>query len=316
MKKIVIATRGSQLALWQAEHVSATLRARHPGLDVELLRIKTKGDIILDVPLAKVGGKGLFVKEIEEALLNGQADLAVHSMKDVPMELPEGLVLGCIPEREMPEDVLLSVHYAQVDDLPHNAHVGTSSLRRQAQLLALRPDLRISSLRGNVDTRLRKLLEGQYDAILLAGAGLKRLGLTAPHMYALPVERFLPAVGQGALGIECRSDRRDLLDLLSFFEHRPTRVCVEAERGFLAGLNGGCQVPIAGHAVMLDEEHFTLQGLVAEVDGTRILRRSVTADTTHPREAGLGLSRALLQDGAHDILTRLYNSAAATDDHA
>ena len=308
MKKIVIATRGSQLALWQAEHVKARLQEAHPGLEVELQRIKTKGDIILDVPLAKVGGKGLFVKEIEEALLNGQADLAVHSMKDVPMELPEGLVLGCIPERERPDDTLLSTRYAGLDDLPQGAHVGTSSLRRQAQLLALRPDLRISPLRGNVDTRLRKMLEGQYDAIVLAGAGLKRLGLSAPHMHSLPADVFLPAVGQGALGIECHSGRKDILDMLAFFEHRPTRICVEAERGFLAGLNGGCQVPIAGHAVMVDENHFTLHGLVAEVDGSEVLRRTVTADCTDPRTVGLALSSSLLQDGAQEILARLYDT--------
>lgn len=308
MKKVVIATRGSQLALWQAEHVKGRLQQEHPGLEVELQRIKTKGDIILDVPLAKVGGKGLFVKEIEDALLHGEADMAVHSMKDVPMELPEGLVLGCIPERERPDDTLLSVNYPQLETLPQGAHVGTSSLRRQAQLLALRPDLRISALRGNVDTRLRKLLEGQYDAIVLAGAGLKRLGLSAPHMHSLPVETFLPAVGQGALGIECRADRKDVLDMLSFFEHGPTRVCVEAERGFLAGLNGGCQVPIAGHAVMIDDAHFTLHGLVAEVDGTVLLRRSATADCSDPRGVGFALSRTLLSDGAHDILARLYET--------
>lgn len=308
MKKVVIATRGSQLALWQAEHVKSCLQQQHPGLEVELECIKTKGDIILDVPLAKVGGKGLFVKEIEEALLSGAADLAVHSMKDVPMELPEGLVLGCIPERERPDDTLLSVHYADLEALPHGAHVGTSSLRRQSQLLAQRPDLRISSLRGNVDTRLRKLMEGQYDAIVLAGAGLKRLGLSAPHMHALPAETFLPAVGQGALGIECRADRTDILDMLAFFEHSHTRVCVEAERGFLAGLNGGCQVPIAGHAVMIDDAHFTLHGLVAEVDGTVVLRRSATADCSDPRGVGFALSRTLLSDGAHEILARLYDT--------
>lgn len=310
MNSVVIATRGSQLALWQAEHVKAQLMHAHPGLRVELLRIKTKGDIILDVPLAKVGGKGLFVKEIEEALLSGAADLAVHSMKDVPMELPEGLLLGCIPQRETPTDALLSVHYDSLDALPQGAHVGTSSLRRQAQLLALRPDLRISSLRGNVDTRMRKLLEGQYDTILLASAGVKRLGLTAPRMHVLDPATFLPAVGQGALGIECRADRQDILDLLRFFEHPATRVCVEAERGFLAGLEGGCQVPIAGHATMDAEDAFTLHGLVADADGSTVLRRSVSAKAGQARETGLALARTLLDDGAGDILARLYDGNA------
>ena len=309
MKNIVIATRGSQLALWQAEHVKACLQEQHPGLGVELKRIKTKGDIILDVPLAKVGGKGLFVKEIEEALLSGEADLAVHSMKDVPMLLPEGLILGCIPQRETPVDIFLSAAHADLNALPKGAHVGTSSLRRQAQLLALRPDLRISSLRGNVDTRLRKAVEGEYDAIVLAAAGLKRLGLSAPHMFSLPAENFLPAVGQGALGIECREDRKDILDLLAFMEHRHTRVCVEAERGFLAGLEGGCQVPIAGHAVMEGADSFTLQGLVAEVDGSVILRRSLTATAADPRATGQELARLLLQEGAQAILAKLYAPA-------
>lgn len=306
MKPVIIATRGSQLALWQAEHVKSRLMDAHPDLQVELKRIKTKGDIILDVPLSKVGGKGLFVKEIEEALLDGSADLAVHSMKDVPMELPEGLTLGCIPHRESPTDVLLSVHHANLDALPHGAHVGTSSLRRQAQLLALRPDLRISSLRGNVDTRLRKLMDGQYDAIILAGAGLNRLGLSAPHMQSLDTDVFLPAVGQGALGIECREDRPDILDMLAFLEHRPTRICVEAERGFLAGLEGGCQVPIAGHAVMDSEQSFTLHGLVAEIDGSALLRRSLSGKASTARAAGQELARALLEDGAAAILERVY----------
>lgn len=305
-KSLVIATRGSQLALWQAEHVKSRLLALDPELRIDLSIIKTKGDIIQDVPLAKVGGKGLFVKEIEEALLDGSADLAVHSMKDVPMELPEGLVLGCVPQRETPADTLLSVQYASLEALPQGAHVGTSSLRRQAQLLALRPDLRISSLRGNVDTRLRKLMEGQYDAIILAGAGLNRLGLSAPHMQALDPNVFLPAVGQGALGIECRADRQDILDMLAFFEHRPTRICVEAERGFLAGLEGGCQVPIAGHAIMDDENSFTLCGLVAETDGSVVLRQSLSGSASDARATGQTLARQLRESGAGDILARVY----------
>ncbi len=306
MKKCTIATRGSQLALWQAHHVKTCLEKQYPGIEVSLKQIKTKGDIILDVPLAKVGGKGLFVKEIEEALLDNSADIAVHSMKDVPMELPEGLVLGCIPEREIPNDALLSVHYESLDALPQGAHVGTSSLRRQAQLLALRPDLRISSLRGNVDTRLRKLLEGQYDAIVLAGAGLKRLNLSAPHMFALESNTFLPAVGQGALGIECRADREDVLQALRFFEDAGTRVCVTAERAFLAGLEGGCQVPIAGHAILHDDNTFTLEGLVAHVDGTHILRESITAPADQAAQAGKTLADTMLAKGAAEILRALY----------
>ncbi len=309
MKKCTIATRGSQLALWQAEHISDCLKSQYPGIEVELLRIKTKGDIILDVPLAKVGGKGLFVKEIEEALLQNTADIAVHSMKDVPMVLPEGLELACIPAREIPSDVLLSVQYENLAALPKNAHVGTSSLRRQAQLLALRPDLRISSLRGNVDTRLRKLLEGQYDAIVLAGAGMKRLGLEAPHMHMLEVDTFLPAVGQGALGIECRSDRAQLIEALQFMEDSATRLCVSAERAFLAGLEGGCQVPIAGHAVLGNDNILTLTGLVGQVDGSSILQESLSlpASSVQAMQAlGADLAQRLLDKGAAQILRDLY----------
>ncbi|MBO6170845.1 MAG: hydroxymethylbilane synthase [Desulfovibrio sp.] len=303
---LVIATRGSKLALWQAEHVKSLLQALRPELIVELNIIKTRGDVIQDVPLAKVGGKGLFVKEIEEALLDGRADLAVHSIKDVPMELPSGLLLGCIPRRETPADCLLSCAYADLDALPQGAHVGTSSLRRQAQLLALRPDLRISSLRGNVDTRLRKLHEGEYDAIVLAAAGLTRLGLSAPFMCPLDAARFLPAVGQGAIGIECREDDYDLFTLLAYLEDSPTRVCVEAERGFLAGLDGGCQVPIAGHAVLRDDETVRLDGLVAETDGSRILRDSAEGHTSLARQVGLNLAETLLSRGGRAILDKLY----------
>ncbi len=309
MKKLIIATRGSQLALWQAEHIKACLEQEHAGLHVELLRIKTKGDIILDVPLAKVGGKGLFVKEIEDALLQGKADLAVHSMKDVPMFLPEGLILACIPEREITQDVLLSAHYANVDALPQGAHVGTSSLRRQSQLLALRPDLRISALRGNVDTRMRKLMEGQYDAIILAAAGVKRLGLTAPYMHNLATQIFIPAVGQGALGIECKSDRQDVIDALAFLEHRPTRVCVEAERAFLATLEGGCQVPIAGYATLDKQDQISLTGLVAEVDGKNILKKHIVDSATEAKQMGARLATDLLEMGAAKILEKLYSKA-------
>lgn len=309
MKKLVIATRGSALALWQANHIKALLQERHPGLDIELLVLKTRGDIILDVPLAKVGGKGLFVKEIEDALLSGRADLAVHSMKDVPMVLPEGLTLGVVPEREVKSDLFLSERYDDLADLPSGATLGTSSLRRQAQVLAIRPDLNVAMLRGNVETRLRKMREGQYDAIILACAGMKRLGLSASREAVLDAPAFLPAVGQGALGVEMRADREDLRELTAFLEHAPTRICVEAERGFLAGLDGGCQVPIAANAE-LEGGTLLLEGLVAEPDGSTLLRRSarrdVGGDAARARELGEDLAREMLEAGARDILERLY----------
>lgn len=312
MKNIVIATRGSKLALWQANHIKDCIEQQHAGkVSVDLLVLKTKGDIILDVPLAKVGGKGLFVKEIEEALLDGRADLAVHSMKDVPMELPEGLVLGTIPQREDASDTFLSVHYDSLDSLPQGATVGTSSLRRQSQLLTLRPDLKIISLRGNVDTRLRKLIEGEFDAIIMATSGLKRLGLTAPKQEILGPPRFLPAVGQGALGIEFHQDREDIRELLSFLEHRPTRICVEAERGFLFGLQGGCQVPIAGHAVMTDQDTFALVGFVADLEGKRIIREAANGTEDSARAIGLQLAETVKQLGAGEILEEVYASEHA-----
>jgi hydroxymethylbilane synthase len=272
--------------------------------------MKTRGDIMLDAPLAKVGGKGLFVKELEEALLIKNADLAVHSMKDMPAELPEELVLACIPEREEADDCLLSLHFSSLAGLPQGARVGTSSLRRQAQLLRLRPDLRISSLRGNVDTRLRKMHAGQFDAIVLATAGLKRLDLHAPHMSRLGPPDFLPAVGQGALGIECRADRQDIIDLLAPLEHRASRTCVEAERAFLAGLNGGCQTPIAGHARMRGTERFTLEGLVADLDGAEVLRAQCEGGVEDAARTGHGLAVRLLEQGAARILQKLYAAAA------
>lgn len=308
MKTLTIATRGSRLALWQAEHARDRLMTAHPGLDVELKVIKTRGDVILDVPLAKVGGKGLFVKEIEDALLSGAADVAVHSMKDVPMRLPDGLTLGAVTERENPADLFLSARYASLDALPAGAAVGTSSLRRQAQALALRPDLRIVSLRGNVDTRLRKLLDGEFDAILMAAAGMKRLELGAPHQEELAPAVFLPAVGQGALGLECRADDERVLSPLACLEHRPSRVCVEAERGLSAGLDGGCQAPIAGHAHWLDEDTFQLEGMVAALDGSAVIRREVTGRADEARRVGLGLAADLLAAGADRLLAAAYNA--------
>ena len=303
---LVIATRGSQLALWQADHVRRRLLALRPDLSIELLKIKTKGDVILDVPLSKVGGKGLFIKEIEEALLDGRADLAVHSVKDVPMALPEGLTLACVPEREICTDCLVSETISRFEEIPQGARIGTCSLRRQAQLLHARPDLRILPLRGNVETRLRKLQEGEFDAIVLASAGMKRLGLSARHMTHLPEDCFVPAVGQGAIGIECRVGDADLRALLSTMEHRPTRICVDAERGFLAGLDGGCQVPIAAHATMHDNTHLHLEGLVGEVDGSHLIRLQRDGDASDARDIGLGMARDILDRGAGDILHRLY----------
>ncbi|MCL2123786.1 MAG: hydroxymethylbilane synthase, partial [Desulfovibrionaceae bacterium] len=231
-------------------------------------------------------------------------------MKDMPVELPEGLVLACIPEREDPEDSLLSLRYSSLAELPQGAHVGTSSLRRQAQLLHLRPDLRISSLRGNVDTRLRKLHEGRFDAIVLAAAGLKRLALQAPHMSRLGPPGFLPAVGQGALGIECRADRKDIIDLLAPLDHEASRVCVEAERGFLAGLNGGCQVPVAGHARMCGPKRFTIEALIADTDGTGVLRAQDEGSSDNAGQTGFHLAAQLLERGAAHILQKLYAAAA------
>ena len=303
---LVIATRGSKLALWQSQYVKDLLQPLCPEVRIVLQIIKTKGDMIQDVPLAKIGGKGLFVKEIEEALLDEKADLAVHSIKDVPMQLPHGLLLGCVPQRDTPADCLLSCLYPNLDSLPKGSHVGTSSLRRQAQLKALRPDLRISPLRGNVDTRLRKLHDGAYDAIVLAAAGLKRLGLQAPFATLLDTNVFLPAVGQGAIGIECREDDYDLFTLLAHLEDTPTRVCVEAERGFSAGLDGGCQVPIAAYAVLCDNETVELNGLIAETDGSRLLRERASGHTSLARQIGLDLAENLLARGGRDILDKLY----------
>ena len=309
MKKVVIATRGSQLALWQAEHIKSRLMAQYEGLEVELLILKTKGDIILDVPLAKVGGKGLFVKEIEEALLAGTADLAVHSMKDVPMVLPEGLTLGAVPEREICTDLFLSEKYAALEDLPQGAKLGTSSLRRQSQALALRPDLEVAMLRGNVETRLRKMKEGQYDAIILARAGVKRLGLGASLQQDLTPPSFLPAVGQGALGIEIREDRPEMRELVAFLDDMPTRLCVTAERAFLRRLDGGCQVPIAAHAV-LEGEELVLEALVADPLGKVVFRDVVrcAASLDEADAAGQKLAEKLLADGADKILAELYQA--------
>lgn len=305
MKKLVIATRGSALALWQANHIKDRLQAEHPGLAVELLKIKTKGDKILDVPLAKVGGKGLFVKEIEEALLDGRAHLAVHSMKDVPTELPEGLEVGIIPQREVSTDSLLSVEYDGLKGLPHGAVVGTSSLRRQSQLATLRPDLKIQSLRGNLDTRVKKLLNGEFDAIVVATAGLNRLEITAPKHEILGPPTFLPAVAQGALGIEYDRNNTEVAAMLQFLDHAPTKQQVLAERGFLTGLDGGCQVPIAAWS-RLEGDTVHLTGFVADVDGSRPIRLEEEGPVSEAWEVGMRLADKVLEAGGKAILDEVY----------
>jgi hydroxymethylbilane synthase len=308
MNKLVIGTRGSKLALWQANHIKSLIEARHPGVSVELLKIKTTGDKITDAPLARIGGKALFVKEIEEALLDGSAHLAVHSMKDVPVELPAGLVLGAMPEREAPTDTFLSHEYDSLEALPRGATLGTCSLRRKAQSLMLRPDLEVIDLRGNVDTRLRKLGEGQFDAIIMATAGIKRLGLSAPRQEVLGPPRFLPAVSQGALGIEYAENRSDVAELLAFLDHPETRIRVSAERGYLTGLDGGCQVPIAGYAV-LDDDTVHLTGMVTDLTGERSVRMNISGPASEPFELGMELARKVLAAGAKEILDELYGRA-------
>ena len=305
---LIIGTRGSQLALWQAEWVQRQLKQIAPDLSVVLKRIQTSGDKIQDVPLAKVGGKGLFVKEIEEALLRKDIDLAVHSMKDLPAVLPSGLHIICVPEREDPRDALLAGDKKKLDALPLGARVGTSSLRRQAQLLHVRPDLQIKMLRGNVDTRLRKLQENHFDAIVLAASGLKRLGWDEHITECLPVDVSLPAIGQGALGIEGREDDGFVRNLVSRLEHQQTRVTVTAERALLKRLEGGCQVPIAGHAV-LQGENLTLDGLVISLDGKRCVRYSLSGLMSEAESIGKKVAEGLLDRGAQPILQEIYGAA-------
>ena len=305
MNILKIATRQSPLALWQAEHIRARLEALHANLKVELVTFVTQGDKILDTPLAKIGGKGLFVKELEAALLDGRADLAVHSMKDVPMALPEGLSLAVICEREDPLDAFVSNTYNSFDDLPQGAKVGTSSLRRKCQILKQRPDLEIIDLRGNVGTRLSKLDAGNYDAIILASAGLKRLGLAERIRHTLEPVVSLPAVGQGALGLECRSQDQAVLDLILPLMHAETNACVRAERAFNAYLEGGCQVPIAGYAT-LENGQIHLEGRVGSVDGQTLLKAKQVGLPEQAEQLGVKLAQDLLAQGAGEILKALY----------
>ena len=328
--KVVIGTRGSKLALWQAEWIKSELQRFYPDLDIELNKIKTTGDKILDVPLAQVGGKGLFVKEIEEAILRNEADIAVHSMKDVPTEFPEGLHLAVICRREDPKDALViseklkAIRLGRSEKsnppipvskkggtksllytLPQGVRIGTSSLRRSCQLLSARPDFRIEQLRGNLDTRLRKLDEGRFDAIILAAAGIKRLGLSDRITEILPFEISLPAIGQGAIGIECRVHDEFIHGLIAPLNHPSTSVCVKAERAFLRRLEGGCQVPIAAHA-RLGNSSLMIDGLVGSINGDRIIKSHIEGRPAQAEQLGVLLAEDVLSRGAKEILDEVY----------
>jgi len=311
-EKVIIATRGSKLALWQAEFIAHMLQTHYgPEVETELKIIKTSGDKILDLPLAQFGGKGLFVKEIEESLLAKEADMAVHSMKDLPGELPQGLCLGVFPVRDDFTDSLLSVFFPGLWDLPFGSTVGTSSLRRRSQVLALRPDLKVKNLRGNLDTRIRKLEEGQFDAIIVASVGLKRLGLKAPAMFSLKPPDFLPAIGQGALGIEYREDDSRIEQLLEFMDHPPTRSEIKAERSFLFTLEGGCQVPMGGLAIS-DEgnDSLSFQGFVSDVEGQSIIKDWAEGGIEQAETIGANVARRILDTGGRELLQNLYSNGS------
>jgi len=302
--EIRIATRKSPLAVWQAEHVATQLKHHHPGIKIELVKLVTQGDRVLDSPLAKIGGKGLFVKELEQGMLAGEADIAVHSMKDVPMELPAGLHLPVIMLREDPHDAFVSNQYASLDDLPAGARVGTSSLRRSTQLCERYPALEIRDLRGNVNTRLAKLDAGDYDAIILAAAGLKRLGFAERITAELTSDQSLPAIGQGAIGIECREGDDEILQVISVLDDPETQTRVEAERALNHRLHGGCQVPIAGFAELQGDELF-IRGLVGEPDGSVIYRAQARGAASEAATLGVQVAEELLDQGAGEILKRL-----------
>lgn len=304
LARLVIASRESALAMWQAEHIRDRLRALYPQTEVSILGMTTQGDQILDVSLSKIGGKGLFVKELETALEDGRADFAVHSLKDVPMVLPEGFVLAAIGEREDPHDAFVSNNYENLAALPAGSVVGTSSLRRESQLRARFPHLVIEPLRGNVQTRLRKLDEGLYAAIILAAAGLKRLGLSARIRAIISSEDSLPAVGQGALGIECRSDRLDVIAALQPLHHADTAACVLAERAMSRALNGSCQVPLGGFAEVQNGQ-LRMRGFVASPDGQRVMRAESAGDIANPETLGKKIADELLAQGAGEILAAL-----------
>ena len=303
-KTLKIGTRGSKLALWQANWVKSSLEVQHPSLSIELDIIKTTGDKILDVPLAKVGGKGLFVKEIEEALINGRIDLAVHSMKDMPGDIPKGLCIGAIPQREIPQDVLISRNKKYLSELGYGARIGTSSLRRKSQLLHARPDLVVLPLRGNLDTRLKKLETEKLDAIVLAAAGVKRLGLENRITEYLDENIMLPAVGQGALCIEIRQDDPEAEAIVKTLEHHQTRTIIMGERAFLNRLEGGCQVPIAAHG-KIEKNIFTISGLVATIDGRTLIKETLSGPQDSPEIIGVRLAERLISMGAETIMENL-----------
>ncbi len=302
--QIIIGTRGSKLAFWQADYVEQRLREEYPGLQVTQKRISTKGDRILDVPLAKIGGKGLFTKELEEEMLSGSIDLAVHSLKDMPAKVPDGLMIAAVTKRLDPGDALVSNRFSSFSELPQGARVGTSSLRRRAQLLCARPDLTMIDLRGNVNTRLRKLDEGEYDAIVLAVAGLKRLGFADRIREVLPQTMVLPAVGQGALAIETRADDKETRDMLAFLRDDETICCAEAERSFLARVEGGCQVPVGVYATA-EGDDLKVEAVIASLDGRRSYRGTVNGAKADAAKLGKGLAEKLLNEGGAKILQEL-----------
>ncbi len=304
LSRIRIATRESKLALWQAEHVQAQLQTLHPGLEVELVPMTTRGDQLLDSPLSRIGGKGLFLKELETALLDGRADIAVHSMKDVPAQMPAEFQLPVILERGDPFDAFVSNDYARPEDLPEGAVVGTASMRRQCQLLARFPSLRIENLRGNVQTRLRKLDDGQYDAIILASAGLERLQLDDRITYRLAADESLPAIGQGAIGIECRAEDEAVLQCIQPLHHHETGLCLAAERAVNARLEGSCQVPLAGYAE-LSGEQLSIKALLGSPDGKQILRAQSRGEADQGAHLGLAVAEELLRNGGDQILASL-----------
>ncbi len=304
MKILKIATRKSPLALWQAEHVKNKLIQAHSGLSVELVSMQTEGDRFLDAPLIAVGGKGLFIKELEQALLDGRADIAVHSMKDVTIDLPDELALPVIMEREDPRDVFISNTYEKIEDLPAAAVLGTSSLRRQSQVKALHPEIVLKDLRGNVGTRLGKLDAGEYDAIMLAAAGIIRLGLGERITQLIPPSVLLPAIGQGAIGIECRADDDVVHELISPLNHQETTLCVQAERAFSRRLFGGCQLPIAGQATVIGDE-IELVGLIARVDGSEVIKSEQKGHAADIENIGTALAETLLGRGGDVILKEL-----------
>ncbi|MBA3633943.1 MAG: hydroxymethylbilane synthase [Acidobacteria bacterium] len=306
--KLVLGSRGSQLALWQTRFVAQLLQSVFPLLDLEIKTIETTGDALLETALSKIGDKGLFTKQIEEELLNGEIDLAVHSLKDLPTTLPDGLKIGAVTMREIPNDVLISTKFSSIDDLPRGASVATGSLRRKSQLLAYRADLRIVEIRGNVPTRIRKMEEANLDAMILAFAGVHRLGMDSFIKQQIPFEIMLPAVAQGVIGIEIREKDAETEEFLRLINDEMTEICVLAERSFLRTLEGGCQVPIGGHAILNDDE-ITLQGFVGNMDGSATMRDSITGNRNDAVELGIKLAERMIENGANNLLTETRREA-------